>query len=55
MDYVRSKFGLPPTVSLYEAVVKIVSEYKQIEEKLQKSQKEKKDAGKSKRSGSSGN
>lgn len=41
MDYVRERLKLPNDVSLYEAVVKFVSEFKQIEEQLQKSQKEK--------------
>lgn len=45
MDYVRKRLGLKDDVSLYEAVVKLVAEFKQIEETLQKSQKEKKDAG----------
>ena len=55
MDYVRERFSLPYNVSLYEAVVKVVSEFKQIEEKLQKSQKEKEDARRKKDSRSSGN
>jgi hypothetical protein len=55
MDYVRERFSLPQNVSLYEAVVKVVSEFKQIEEKLQKSQKEKEDARRKKDSRSSGN
>ncbi len=36
MDYVREKFGLPASVSLYEAVVKTVNELRLIEDKLQK-------------------
>jgi len=36
MDFVREKLGLPTTVGLYEAVVRFVSEYKKIEEDIQK-------------------
>jgi hypothetical protein len=39
MDYVRERFGMSPSVSLYELVVKLVSEFKRIEVELQKSQK----------------
>lgn len=38
MDFVRERFDLPDTVSMYEAVAKVVSEYKLLEEKLQKSE-----------------
>ena len=41
MDFIRERFDLPATVNMYEAVTKIVAEFKQIEEELQKSQKEK--------------
>jgi len=41
MDYVREKYGLPASSSLYEIVVKVVTELKRVEGELQKSQKEK--------------
>ena len=41
MDFIRERLNLPPTVTMYEAVAKIVAEFKMIEEELQKSQKEK--------------
>jgi hypothetical protein len=49
MDYVREKFGLPASVSMYEAVVKTVIELKRLEAELQKSQKEKSWAKKTKK------
>ena len=54
MDYIRDKLRLPNTVSLYEAVVKMVSEYKRMEDSLQKSQKEKKNVGRKKGSRNTG-
>ena len=41
MDFIRERYGLPASASLYEAVVKVVMELKELEDKLQKSQKEK--------------
>jgi hypothetical protein len=41
MDFIRERFDLPTTTSLYEAVATIVSEFKILEELLQKSQEEK--------------
>jgi hypothetical protein len=49
MDYIREKFGLPASVSMYEAVVKTVIELKRLEAELQKSQKEKSWAKKTKK------
>ena len=46
MDFMRKRLGLPDTTDLYEIVVKTVSELKNIEETLQKSQKEKTDGRK---------
>lgn len=39
MDFVRERYGLPASVSMYEAVVKVVRELKEIEDKLQKLEK----------------
>lgn len=41
MDFMRKRLGLLDSTDLYEIVVKTVCELKNIEEKLQKSQKEK--------------
>ena len=49
MDYARERYGLPATTSLYEIVVRMVSEIQTLEE-IQKSQKEKLCQTKSKKS-----
>ena len=41
MDYAREKYGFAVSASIYEIVVKVVSELKRVEDELQKSQKEK--------------
>ena len=43
MDYVREKFNLPETTSLYECVGRLVDAYKELTETKVESLKEKKD------------
>jgi len=38
-DFVREKFKLPDTISIYELVVRLTDEFKLIEDKLQKLEK----------------
>ena len=39
MDFARERYGLSVSASLYEIVVKVVTELKSLEEKLQKLEK----------------